>query len=154
MPGSPSSVTAARRLGCLPQLLGDRVELGAAPDDRAGRPPQLDRERALGPDEGVERTTVGCPHGRPGPTASEWPACRIMSRDRPAETDDDRDSRRSRASRRGQEPVGVRLQDRATLASGSIRAGVHASPQRTANAAASRSRSSMRTQAASRCGSR
>ena len=38
--------------------------------------------------------------------------------------------------------------DRATLASGSISAGVHASPQRRANAAASRRRSSISTQAA------
>jgi hypothetical protein len=43
---------------------------------------------------------------------------------------------------------------RATLASGSIRAGVHSSPQRTANAAASRSRSSIKTHAASWCGSK
>ena len=50
--------------GRLVQLLGDRVELGAPPDDRAGRPAQLDRERALGPDEGVERTAVGHPEGR------------------------------------------------------------------------------------------
>ena len=64
MPGSPSRVTAARRLG-LPQLLGDRVELGAPPDDRALRPAQLDRERALGPDERVERTPA-TPDGRSG----------------------------------------------------------------------------------------
>ena len=50
--------------GSLAQLLGDRVELGAPPDDRARRPAQLDRERALGPDEGVERTAVGHPEGR------------------------------------------------------------------------------------------
>ena len=50
--------------GSLAQLLGDRVELGAPPDDRAGRPAQLDRQRALGPDEGVERTAVGRPKGR------------------------------------------------------------------------------------------
>ena len=48
----------------LAQLLGDRVELGAPPDDRAGRPAELDRERALGPDEGVERTAVGHPRWR------------------------------------------------------------------------------------------
>ena len=46
------------------ELLGDRIELGVAPDDRAGRAAQLDRERALGPDEGVERTPVGYPDGR------------------------------------------------------------------------------------------
>ncbi len=50
--------------GGLLQLLGDRLELGAPPDDRARRPAQLDRERALGPDEGVERTAVGHPEGR------------------------------------------------------------------------------------------
>ena len=64
MPGSPSRVTAARRLGGLAQLLGDRVELGAPPDDRARRPAELDRERALGPDERVERTAVGNPGAR------------------------------------------------------------------------------------------
>ena len=50
--------------GRLAQLLRDRVELGAAPDDRAGRPAQLDRERALRPDERVERAAIGRPHGR------------------------------------------------------------------------------------------
>ena len=46
------------------QLLGDRVELGAPADDRAGRPPQLDRQRALGLDERVERTASGCAKSR------------------------------------------------------------------------------------------
>ena len=46
------------------QLLGDGVQLGAPPDDGTGRPTELDSEGALGPDEGVERTTVG--HA-PGP---------------------------------------------------------------------------------------
>ena len=41
------------------ELLGDRLELGASPDDRASRSAQLDREGALGPDERVERTAVG-----------------------------------------------------------------------------------------------
>ena len=50
--------------GRLAQLLRDRIELGASPDDRAGRPAQLDRERALRPDEGVERAAVGHPEGR------------------------------------------------------------------------------------------
>ena len=34
------------------------------PDDGAGRPTELDRERALRPDEGVERTAVGHPRWR------------------------------------------------------------------------------------------
>ncbi len=42
----------------LAQLLRDRLELGAAPDDRTPRPAQLDRERALRADEGVQRPTV------------------------------------------------------------------------------------------------
>ena len=37
MPGSPSRVTAARRSDASCSLLGDRLELGAPPDDRAGR---------------------------------------------------------------------------------------------------------------------
>ena len=50
--------------GSLPQLLRDRIELGASPDDSAGRPAQLDRKRALPPDEGVERAAAGHPEGR------------------------------------------------------------------------------------------
>ena len=49
--------------GGLAQLLGDRLELAAPPDDRAVRPAQLDGERALGPDERIERTAVGQPEG-------------------------------------------------------------------------------------------
>ena len=64
MPGSPSRVTAARRLEASCSSWEIAVELGAPPDDRAGRPAQLDRERALGPDEGVERTAIGQPRWR------------------------------------------------------------------------------------------
>ena len=64
MPGLALEGHRGEAAGSLAQLLGDRVELGAPPDDRAGRPAQLDRERALGPDEGVERTAVGHPEGR------------------------------------------------------------------------------------------
>ncbi len=46
---------ATRRLV---ELLRDRVELGAAADDRAGRAAQLDRERALRLDEWVERAAL------------------------------------------------------------------------------------------------
>ena len=69
-----------------------------------------------------------------------------------------------RARRRGTRPAtgyfaasswsAYRSRDLATLAKGSMRASVHNSPQRRANAAASRRRSSMRTHAASWCGSR
>jgi hypothetical protein len=47
--------------GRFAQLLGDRVDLGTAPDDRARRAAQLDGERALGPDERVERAPVDEP---------------------------------------------------------------------------------------------
>ena len=144
--------------GSLVQLLGDRLELGAPPDDRAGRPAQLDRERALGPDEGVERTAVGHPEGRAMLNGRRF-AQHAADYDAAALTDARCGC--GQGNPRALPPhVAARSwsayfsSDRATLASGSIRAGVHSSPQRTANAAASRSRSSIRTHAASRCGSR
>ena len=115
-----------RRKACrrFVELLRDRRELGASTDDPARHAPQLDRERALGPDDGVEHPAVGRPDlRRVGHVAARSSSAYLSS-------------------------------ERATLARGSIRAGEHSSPQRTAKAAASRSRSSIRTHAASRCGSR
>ncbi len=63
MPGLALEGHRGEMAGSLVQLLGDRLELGAPPDDRAARPAQLDRQRALGPDEGVERTAIGHPVG-------------------------------------------------------------------------------------------
>ena len=50
--------------GRVAQLLADRVELGASPDDRACCPAQLHGERALRADERVERAAIGGPDGR------------------------------------------------------------------------------------------
>ena len=59
MPGSPSRVTAARRPEASRSSCAIASSSALSPDDRAGRPAQLDRERALRPDEGVERAAVG-----------------------------------------------------------------------------------------------
>ena len=138
MPGSPSRVTAARR----PDASCSSWEMASSSALRPMTPPD------------ARRSWTASEHWGPTSGSSTPPSA--------ARTDEPDPSSRSSIDRwctaSLTSPPGARRRTsrgtRATFARGSMRAGVQSSPQRTANAAASRRRSSIRTHAASRCGSR